>query len=323
MTNILAERTYYKPFNYPWAYGAWKEQQIAHWNVSEISFDQDVNDWVSKLTDNEKEFLTHIFRFFTQADIDVAGGYVNKFLPVFKQPEVRMMLATFSSMETVHIDAYSKLIDTVGMPDTEYSKFMTYSEMADKHDYIMNQKDIVNNGIVDVEELAKQIAIFSAFTEGLQLFSSFVMLMNFPRYGKMNGMGQVITWSIRDETIHFTNMIKLFRVIISENPHIWTDAFKKELYDVARKMVELEDKFIDLSFSTGGITGLTAGEVKEYIRYIADRRLLQLGLKPNFGISKHHLNWYDEMMNTVEHVNFFENRVTEYSKGTLTGDWSY
>ena len=146
------------------------------------------------------------------------------------------------------------------------------------------------------------------------------MLLNFQRYGRMKGMCQIVTWSIRDETHHVESMIKLFHSLIKENPHIWTEKFKKSIYQTARDMVDLEDRFIDLAFNMGGIRGLNPDEVKQYIRYIADRRLLQLSLKPNYGVKHNPLGWLDWVLNGVEHANFFENRATEYNKGTVTGD---
>ena len=147
------------------------------------------------------------------------------------------------------------------------------------------------------------------------------MLLNFPRMGKMKGMGQIVTWSIVDETQHAENMIKLFKEYIKENPEIWNDELKSKIYSIAEKMVELEDKFIDLSFDTGAIEGLTAEEVKEYIRYIADRRLISMGMKGIFKRKKNPLPWVEEMINAPTHTNFFENRATDYAKGALSGDW--
>ena len=169
------------------------------------------------------------------------------------------------------------------------------------------------------KSIAKTLAVYSAFTEGLQLFSSFAILLNFPRYGKMKGMGQIVTYSIRDESLHVEAMTKLFREFVKENPDIWTDDLKKELYDICRKMVELEDKFLDLVFEMGNLEGLTKDEMYAYNRYIADRRLLQLGLKPNFKQKDNPLEWIDEVIG-VEHQNFFEGKATSYMKAGLRGN---
>ena len=317
MAKITEERNSYKPFYYPWAYEAWLKHEQAHWLHTEVPMIEDSKDWKNKLTTEQKHFLTNIFRFFTQGDVDVAGGYVKNYLPFFPQPEVRMMLLGFSAREALHVAAYSHLIETLGMPESTYNEFLEYKEMAEKHDYILNIASKSGNK----QETARHIATFSAFTEGMQLFSSFIMLLNFPRHGLMKGMGQIVTWSIVDETMHTESMIKLFRTYVEENKEIWNDELKQSIYDIARKMVELEDKFIDLAFSMGDMPDLTADEVKHYIRYIADRRLISMGLKGNFRVKKNPLKWVEEMINSPIHGNFFENRVTDYAKGALTGTW--
>jgi ribonucleoside-diphosphate reductase beta chain len=316
-SRMTDERTYFKPFNYAWAYDAWLKHEQSHWLHTEVPMLEDVKDWKKKLTTEEKQFLTHIFRFFTQGDIDVAGGYVNNYLPYFPQPEIRMMLLGFAAREALHIAAYSHLIETLGLPDTTYNEFMAYAEMKEKHDYVMN----ISGQNTTKENTATHIAVFSAFTEGMQLFSSFIMLLNFPRHGKMKGMGQIVTWSIVDETQHTENMVKLFRTYIQENNEIWNDELKGRLYTIAERMVELEDKFIDLAFKMGAMEDLSAEDVKKYIRYIADRRLISLGLKGVFKVKRNPLPWVEEMINAPTHTNFFENRATDYAKGALSGDW--
>ena len=315
--DLTNERSSFRPFFYPWAYDAWLKHEQSHWLHTEVPMLEDVKDW-KKLTEEEKKFLTHIFRFFTQGDIDVAGGYVKNYLPYFPQPEVRMMLLGFAAREALHIAAYSHLIETLGMPETTYSEFLEYEEMRAKHDYVLSISS--QNG--DRASTATHIAVFSAFTEGMQLFSSFIMLLNFARHGKMKGMGQVVTWSIVDETQHAESMIKLFRTYIEENREIWNDELKSRIYSIAERMVALEDRFIDLAFNMGGISGLSSDDVKSYIRYIADRRLISLGLKGIFKVKKNPLPWVEEMINAPTHTNFFENRATDYAKGALSGDWT-
>jgi ribonucleoside-diphosphate reductase beta chain len=226
-----------------------------------------------------------------------------------------MMLASFAAMEAVHQEAYSLLLETLGFSDDEYVKFMEHKAMLDKHEYL-------NNFGMDTKlDIAKTMAIYSGFTEGVQLFSSFAILLNFPRHNLMKGMGQIITWSIRDESLHVEGMSQLFRTFIQENPELWTDDLKYEVYCAAERTVELEDAFIDLCFTGAEVPDLKASEVKEYIRYIADRRLLGLGMKKIFKSDKNPLPWIDYMVNAVEHTNFFENRATEYARASTTGNW--
>ncbi len=312
---LLEERIAYKPFAYPWAYEAWLTQQRIHWLPEEVPLADDVRDWRQTLSEPERNLLTQIFRFFTQSDIEVNNCYMKHYAQVFKPTEVQMMLAAFSNMETVHIAAYSHLLDTIGMPETEYSAFLEYAEMRAKYDYMQRF------GTETKEDIATTLAVFGAFTEGLQLFASFAMLLNFPRFNKMKGMGQIISWSVRDETLHCQSIVRLFKTFISENPEVWTDALRRRLRTACTTIVGLEDAFIDLAFGLGPVEGLTADDVKRYIRYIADRRLIQLGLEPEYGIDRNPLPWLDAMLNALEHTNFFENRATEYSRAATQGTW--
>ena len=235
---------------------------------------------------------------------------------VFKPTEVLMMMSAFASMETVHIAAYSHLLDTIGMPEAEYSSFLKYKEMKDKYDY-MQGFDVKSN-----HNIAKTVAVFSAFTEGLQLFASFAILLNFPRQNKMKGMGQIVTWSVRDETLHCNSMIRLFRDFIEENPEVWTVKLKNEIYEACNIIISHEDAFIDLAFEMGPINGLSSEEIKKYIRWIGNRRLTQLVLEPIYKVENNPLTWLDTMLNAVEHMNFFEGRATEYSKASTKGTWA-
>ncbi|MBH9969151.1 MULTISPECIES: ribonucleotide-diphosphate reductase subunit beta [unclassified Commensalibacter] len=305
----------YKPFHYPWAYDVWLTQQRLHWLPEEVPLAEDVKDWHKKLTEPERNLITQIFRFFTQSDVEVNNAYMKYYSQVFKPIEVLMMLSAFSNIETIHIAAYSYLLDTIGMPEVEYSAFLKYKEMKDKYDYMQNFS--IDNPL----EIAKTMAVFGAFTEGLQLFSSFAILMNFPRFNKLKGMGQIISWSVRDETLHCLSIIKLFRTFIQENPHLWTEKFQQELIYICKTIVEHEFAFIDLAFEMGSVEGLTAQDVKNYICFIANRRLTQLGLDTIYDIDKNPLPWMDEMLNAVEHTNFFENRATEYSRAATEGTW--
>lgn len=312
---LLQERHVYKPFLYPWCYEAWLTQQRIHWLPEEVPLAGDVADWKKKLTPAERNLLTQIFRFFTQADVEVNNCYMKHYSRVFGPVEVQMMLGAFANMETVHIAAYAHLLDTIGMPEVEYQAFLKYKAMKDKYDYMQGAS--MNSR----RDIAKTVALFSGFTEGLQLFASFAILMNFPRFNKMKGMGQIVTWSVRDETLHCLSMIKLFNAFIAENPDIWDEKLKAEITESCKIIVEHEDAFIDLAFEMGGVEGLQPQEVKNYIRYIGDRRLQQLNLSPVFGIEKNPLPWMDVILNGAEHTNFFENRATEYSKASTQGTW--
>ena len=306
-TDITQERTTFKPFKYPWAYDAWLQHEQSHWLHTEVPMSEDVKDY-KKLSSNEQEFLTKILRFFVQGDLDIGSGYHDHYIPVFKQPEVRMMMSGFAGREALHVAAYAHLIETLGLPESTYNEFLEYREMVEKHDYINN---------LSAAPMAEKIAAISAFGEGMQLFSSFVMLLNFARNGKLKGLGQIIAWSIVDETQHAEGMIKVYREYVK---HHQDETTSDRIKEIADQMVGLEDQFVDLAFSMVEVEKLTKEEVKQYIRYIADRRLISMGMKGIYKIKKNPLPWVDGMLG-VSHTNFFEQRVTDYSKGATTGTW--
>ena len=311
---LLEASRVYKPFEYPWAYDFWKRQQQIHWMPEEVPLGEDCKDWAANLNDRERNLLTQIFRFFTQADVEVQDCYHDKYGRVFKPTEIKMMLTAFSNMETVHIAAYSHLLDTIGMPEQEYSAFLEYEEMKDKHDYLQQF------GVDTDEDIARTLAVFGGFTEGMQLFASFAMLMNFPRFNKMKGMGQIVSWSVRDESLHCEGIIKLFHAFNKETGAV-TKAVADDIVDCCKTVIHMEDKFIDLAFEMGPVNGMTPDDIKAYIRFIADWRLRQLNLPEVYGVTENPLPWLQSLLNGVEHANFFETRATEYSKGATKGNW--
>ena len=304
----------YKPFRYPWAHEFWKKQQQVHWMPEEVPLGEDCKDWATKLNDGERNLLTQIFRFFTQSDVEVNDNYMERYARVFKPIEIKMMLSAFSNMETIHIEAYALLLETIGMPESEFSAFLDYEAMKAKHDYMQTF------GVETHADIARTLAMFGAFTEGLQLFASFAMLMNFPRFNKMKGMGQIVSWSVRDESLHCEGMVKLYHAFAHETGCV-TKSVQDDIVENCRTVVGLEDKFIDLAFEAGDVKGMTPDDIKQYIRFIADWRLRQLRLPELYGVSENPLPWLQSMLSGVEHANFFEARSTEYSKAATKGQW--
>lgn len=312
---LLTPSAAYKPFRYPWAFDMWKRQQQVHWMPEEVPLGEDCKDWAANLNDRERNLLTQIFRFFTQSDIEVADNYMERYGRVFKPTEVKMMLSAFANMETVHIAAYALLLETIGMPESEFGAFMEYEAMKAKHDYMQQF------GVETEADICRTLAMFGGFTEGLQLFASFAMLMNFPRQNKMKGMGQIVSWSVRDESLHCEGIIKLYHAFNKETGAV-TKAVADDIVQCCETVVGLEDKFIDLAFEAGEVSGMTPDDIKAYIRFIADWRLRQLKLPELYGGRKDNpLPWLQSLLSGVEHANFFEARATEYSKGATTGSW--
>lgn len=312
--SVLEQSKTYKPFKYPWAVMSAVEHEKIHWHEAEARLNEDVTQWkTGGITPDEKKHITSILRLFTQSDVAVGSNYIDHFLPRFKNNEIRAMLTSFANREFVHQRAYALLNDTLGLPEEEYFSFLEYEEMADKIEF-MSQADTHS-----MSGLAQAVAR-SACNEGMSLFSAFVMLLNYQRFGKMKGMCEIVEWSIRDETAHVEGMVKLFRTLCDEHPRIVNDEFKRSIYETFRQAVALEDKVIDLCYNAVAIEGLTKEEVKRYIRYLADRRLIQLGLKGNFKVKENPIDWLDWVVNGASFKNFFEGVVTDYSVVGMTGE---
>jgi ribonucleoside-diphosphate reductase beta chain len=292
-----------------------EDHEKIHWGTWEVKLQEDVNQWKgNEITPEEKHHIIQILRLFTQSDVQVAQNYADLFIPYFRNNEIRNMLLSFANREGTHQRAYALLNDTLGLDESEYSAFLKYKPMADKIDF-MAAGGAPYAGDEDVAYALAQACI----NEGVGLFSAFVMLLNFQRFGKMKGMCEVVEWSIRDETKHVDGMTKLFKEFTKEKPRMVKDAFKEYIYDTAREAVRLEDEVIDLVFESGDLEGLKASEVKEYIRYLTDRRLIQLGLKGNYGIKENPLPWVDWVTAGDSFKNFFEGTVTDYSAEGMKG----
>jgi ribonucleoside-diphosphate reductase beta chain len=315
--SLSQKREFYKPFEYPEAFEFFQQQQQSHWLPSEVSMAGDVNDWKTSLTEAEKTVVGNVLKGFTQTEIHVEDYWSRRVSKWFPKPEICMMANTFAGMEAVHIWAYSYLNDSLGLDD--YKAFMSDTATMAKLDRLKfastkNQEDI-----------AKSLAIFSGFTEGVNLFSSFAILMNFSRFNKLKGVGQIVAWSIRDESLHSKAGCWLFRQLCTENDSL-KDAVADDVYEAARLTVKLEDDFIDSCFATTtSISGLSIDDLKQYIRYRANTKLQDLGYASNWkNIDKDaikRLEWFDALSSGVEFADFFATRSTSYSKG-VSSNWS-
>lgn len=305
----------YKPFRYSWAVSRAKLHEQTHWIEDEIPLGDDVSDWKgNKLTKQEKDFITNILKLFTQSDVAVASNYYNYLIPRFKNNEVRMMLGSFANIESIHMRSYALLNETLGFPDSDWYAFLEYEQMRDKAEFITDSDIHTKKGTALA--LAKNV-----FSEGVMLFASFAMLLNFERFGKMKGMCKIVEFSIRDEQAHADGIAELFRTYISENPKVWNDETKKAIYEMAKETVRLEDAFIDMTYALGEPKDLKKEDVKLYVRYITDQRLNSMGMKSIFEVGDNPLPWIDALVGGSKHTNFFESKVTEYEVAGLEGDW--
>lgn len=290
----------YKPFEYPWAVDLVKEHEKVHWIEDEVDLSEDVYDWNHRLTEVEKGHLVQILRIFTESDVVVGQYYYESLIPAIRNNELRNMLGSFAAREGIHQRAYALLNDTLGLPESEYSAFRDYFQSKDKIEYMG----------VSGDDFAGTVAK-GVFNEGVMLFGSFVMLLNYSRFGKMKGMCTITEWSLRDESIHVAGLVELYKAI----------GLKVDLEKYARACYELECSFVDLVYEMGMVEGLAVDEVKQYLAFMVDYRLVQLGGSVIYGASNP-LKWLDDILNGMDFSNFFEKRVTEYGKG-LGGEWDY
>ena len=309
--SILTPRATYAPFEYEQAYKYWELQQQSHWLHSEIAMSSDINDWKLNLTESEKNLIGHILKGFTQSEVFIQEYWSQNVAKWFKKPEIQMMAASFASMESIHAVAYAYLNQSLGLED--FSAFLHEPTAKAKIDRLIETKGRSR------EDIAKSLAIFSAFNEGVNLFSSFAILLNFSRFNKMKGLGQIIAFSIKDESLHSEAGCWLFRTLIGENPDLLTDDLKKSLYDAARTTIDLEDAFIDKAFEMGEVEGLTSKDMRNFIRHRCNTKLEDLGLKKNWkNVDKEsidRMSWFDVLSGGVSHSDFFSSRVSDYSKG--------
>lgn len=312
-------RKVYKPIQFEWALEACETQHKMHWIPNEIDLLGDLHEFNYTLSEKERNIIIQILRFFTQADLEVGRAYVDYYLQIFKCPEIRMMLCSFASMETIHVLGYSYLITSLRLPDSEYHAFLEYKEMVDKYDY-MQWFDIK-----DPFGISLTLAVVSGFIEGLSLFASFAMLMYFPiRRGQfskscLHGLGQIVSFSIRDETLHCLSIIKLFHQYIKENKDkIDYKKLTEQIYENCDIVLKNEFAFIDLALSEGDLEYATKDDFKNYIKYLADLRLSQLGLSPRYNMPNNPIPWTDMFLFPKELANFFELTPTTYTKGDFT-----
>ena len=313
--SLLQARPTYRPFEYPQFYDLWKKAHQSHWIADEVSMASDINDWKTVLTENEKQLIGHILKGFTISEIFIEDYWSAKVGRWFKVPEIQMMAHTFASFESIHADGYDKLNSSLGLE--EYDAFLHDPSTKAKIDRLMVPKE---KSVVDI---AKSLAVFSAFNEGVSLFSSFAILLNFTRFNKMKGMGQIISWSINDEQLHSQAGCMLFNELIKEHPEVWTDELKKELYEAARVTIQLEDDYIDKAFGIGEIPGLNKHQMKNFIRHRANQKLQEIGLKSNWkNLDKEaidQMQWFSVLSSGVSHADFFAGKITDYSKSNV--DW--
>jgi len=321
--SLLKERIVYKPFEYPQAFDYWLKQQQAHWLHTEVPMAQDVSDWKGNLKDHEKNVVGQILKGFAQTETIVNDYWSTLVTKWFRKPEVIMMGTTLGSSETIHAEAYSLLNEQLGLDN--FAEFLEDETTAAKIEALMAVRDN-HDGTPNWHERAKSLAIFSAFTEGVNLFSSFAVLLSFKMRNLLKGVGQIVEWSVRDESLHSEAGCWLFRTLMEENPKFKTEKLVKEIEEAAKLALQLEFDFIDKVFEMGDLENLSKNELKNFIRHRVNTKMGDLGLEPIIPASEidkgalKTMKWFDAVIAGKQQTDFFANRVTNYAKGHM--DWS-
>jgi len=321
MRNITQERVVYKPFEYPEAFDFWMKQQQAHWLHTEVPMMSDVNDWKQNLSESEKNVIGSILKGFAQTETVVNDYWSTLVTKWFRKPEIIAMAVCFANMETVHAEAYSLLNEELGLDN--FSEFLEDESTMAKIQALMNVRDKIE-GEPDWSERAKSLAIFSAFTEGVNLFSSFAILLSFKLRNLLKGVGQIVEWSIRDESLHSEAGCWLFRQLLIEKPELDTPELKEAIKQAALLSLKLELDFIDKVYEMGDLDGCSKYDLVSFIKYRVNTKMQDLGYEPvvngidNAAIKR--MKWFDSLSAGKQHTDFFANRVTNYSKGVQNWD---
>ena len=327
MSKLFKERIPYKPFEYPDYYTeGWLKQAQAFWLHTEIPMQGDVKDWNEHLTKEEKNLVGNILLGFAQTECAVSDYWTTMVTNWFPKHEIKQMAMMFGSQETIHATAYSYLNETLGLDD--FSAFLHEPAIAEKFELLTATSNDWKHTDLEVnaearKEVGRSLAIFSAFSEGVSLYSSFAVLYSFQMRNLLKGIGQQMKWSIRDESLHSKMGCQLFREMCNEFSELKDDS-KSSIEEAARLIVELESKFIDKMFEMGELENLSSSDLKEFIKARTNTKLVELGYESIFEYDKdavERLDWFYQLSGGVTHTDFFAVRPTDYSKAGEGEDW--
>ena len=317
---LFDARIAYKPFEYPEYYTeGWLKQAQAFWLHTEIPMSGDLKDWNEKLTPEEKNLVGNILLGFAQTECAVSDYWTQKVVSWFPKHEIQQMAMMFGSQETVHAVAYSYLNETLGLED--YEAFLQDEATMARFDNLVSY-----NGSNRVD-IGRSIAVFSAFAEGVSLYSAFAILYSFQLRNLLKGVGQQMKWSVRDESLHSKMGCQLFRHMCQEDKSL-KDACKDDIIAAAETMLYAEENYIDKMFEAGDVEGIKAFDLKQFIRRRLNQKLHELGytdlgtyFKFDTGAEKN-LAWFEHLTGGVTHTDFFAIRPTDYSKANEGEDYN-
>ena len=321
--NCRADLNQLVPFKYDWAWSKYLSACNNHWMPQEVNMTADIALWKSEdgLTDDERMVIERNLGFFSTADSLVANNLVLAVYKHITNPECRQYLLRQAFEEAIHTHAYQYCIESLGMDENRlFNMYREIPSVATKAQwalpYTQSLGDInFKTGTKENDQrLLRDLIAFYVVFEGIFFYVGFTQILSMGRRNKMTGVAEQFQYILRDESMHMNFGIDVINQIKLENPHLWNDDFKKDMVKLILEGVELETKY---AYDTmpRGILGLNAPMFEEYLKYIANRRLTQIGLPEEFKNAQNPFPWMSEVLDLKKEKNFFETRVTEYQTG--------
>jgi ribonucleoside-diphosphate reductase beta chain len=311
------------PFKYKWAWEKYLSGCANHWMPQEINMTRDIALWKDPngLTDDERRIIMRNLGFFVTADSLAANNIVLGTYRQITAPECRQYLLRQAFEEAIHTHAYQYIVESLGLNQAEI--FNAYHEVAsirDKDEFLIPFIDVLTDPSFKTgtpendQKLLRSLIVFACIMEGLFFYVGFTQILAMGRQNKMTGAAEQYQYILRDESLHCNFGIDMINQIKLENPHLWTAEFKEELRGLFEKAVELEYRYAEDTMPRG-VLGLNAPMFKGYLRYICNRRCMQIGLDAMFPNEENPFPWMSEMIDLKKERNFFETRVIEYQTG--------
>ena len=311
------------PLRYSWAYDLYGKMKANHWEPEDVPMQRDVEQWRSTdaLTDIDRWIVRIGVGYFSAAEGIVGDNVLTVIRELVTASELKLVLGRHAHEENIHADSLLYMISSLGIDPHECeAMFEDVPSIVAKNEFATRlsrglRRDLDMTDPANVALLARNLFVFGQCMEGTQFYGLFGMILSLYRQGKLTGIGTMFRYTLRDESNHIELLRRLLLELVAENPEIWTDDLRAELRELMREAVLLERRFIEDVLPVDGL-GLSRDEFTRYIDYIADRRLVGVGLEPLMRGCENPLPWLAELMDIGKEQNFFEGRVTEYQKAS-------
>jgi ribonucleoside-diphosphate reductase beta chain len=323
MINCRADLNQLVPFKYDWAWQKYLDGCANHWMPQEVNMTADVATWKSEdgLTDDERRIVMRSLGYFSTADSLVANNLVLGIYRLITNPECRQYLLRQAFEEAIHTHAYQYCIESLGMDEGEvFNMYREVPSVAKKASWSLNKTQALSDPnfktgtVEDDQQVLRNLIGFYGVTEGIFFYCGFTQILSMGRRNKMTGVAEQFQYILRDESMHLNFGIDVINQIKLENPHLWTEEFQQEAIQMILEGTALEIEYARDTMPRG-VLGMNASMMEEYLQFIANRRLTQLGLPEQFPGAQNPFPWMSEIMDLRKEKNFFETRVIEYQTG--------